>query len=399
MADFLIGRQPIFDRSLNTFAFELLFRGKDFDLSDKAQASMATHQVITDTVLELGINTLADSNKIFINFTAQNILEKIPTYLPKDRVVIEVLEDVTVDLRIINSLKEMHEKGYTIALDDFIPAPQWRPLLEFCNIVKLDILAIPENDWAKVIKVIRHYPCKLLAEKVETHEQFEHLKELGCDYFQGYFLSKPNLVKGHRIGVNQAAAIRLLSSINKPELNVEEVATIISQDAILSFKLLHYINSAFFSIPRKIDSIRQAVVFLGVKEVRRWSNMLTLASLSDKPEAVTQATLVRAKMCELLAIPLGLNSDNLFFMGMLSNLDVILDLPLPDALAMLPLPNDIIEPVLTGNTLAGQLLTYVNHYEQWPPAAETFAQLDTKTIQQAYLDTLAWVRDALGAME
>ncbi len=253
MVNFLIGRQQIFDRTLNVYAYELLFRGQNLDLSDKAQASLATNQIVTDTILELGINALAGPNRIFINFTAQNILEKVPLYLPKDRVVIEVLEDVTVDLRIINNLREMSEKGYMIALDDFVLTPQWRPLLEFCDIVKLDILAIPERDWEQTIDGLRQYSCKVLAEKVETHAQFETLKALGCDFFQGYFLSKPNLVKGQRIGVNQTAAIRLLSSINKADLDVKEITGIISQDAILSFKLLHYINSAFFPSREKLN--------------------------------------------------------------------------------------------------------------------------------------------------
>ena len=204
MTDFLIGRQQIFDKDLNICAYEILFRGQDFDLNEQNQATLATNQVVTDTILELGINKLVDHHKAFINFTNQNILEKTPLNLPKERIVIEVLEDVIVDLRIINNLRELSQLGYTIALDDFVYSEEWEPLIEIADIIKLDVLAMTDQQTIDLISKLKPYNLKLLAEKVETQKQFNQLRDLGCEFFQGFFLSKPNIVEGRRIGGNSA---------------------------------------------------------------------------------------------------------------------------------------------------------------------------------------------------
>ncbi|PPD49679.1 MAG: EAL domain-containing protein, partial [Methylobacter sp.] len=301
MTDFIIGRQQIFDQQLDIYGYELLFRGTDHDLNQQDGATQATNQIITDTLLELGLNAIVGPHKAFINFTTQNILEKTPLHLPKERIVIEVLETVKVDARIINNLQELSKLGYTIALDDFVFANEWKPLVELANIIKLDVLEMGEAKTRELIKQLEPYDVRLLAEKVETHEEYQYLLELGCDYFQGFFFNKPNIVAGKRLSVNQLSAIKLLTTINDPDVEFAELGKIISQDVGLSYKLLHYINSAFFAVPNKVDSINQAIAYLGLNEIRRWINILTLASMSDKPQAVMQTALIRAKMCEQLA--------------------------------------------------------------------------------------------------
>ncbi|PKM11254.1 MAG: EAL domain-containing protein [Gammaproteobacteria bacterium HGW-Gammaproteobacteria-10] len=393
MTDFLIGRQQIFDKKLNIYAYEILFRGQGFDLNESTEASMATHQVITDTILELGINRLVESHKAFINFTYWNILEKVPLNLPKDRIVVEVLENVTIDLAVINNLRELSRLGYIIALDDFVLTEEWRPLLEFADIVKIDVLQRNMTETRQLIEQLKPHPVKLLAEKIETQAQFKSLLDLGCEYFQGYFLSKPNIVEGRRIGVNQTAAIRLLGIINKPDVEFSELVQVISQDVSLSFKLLHYINSAFFAIPRKIESIKHAVSYLGLNEIKRWSNILTLASLSHKPKALMQTALVRGKMCEQLALLLHEDPEHYFLIGMLSCIDSILDIPLQYALEQLPLTSDVADAILHRQGIAGEILTYVLNYERWPPPSVTFKTLDSEKINLAYLESIAWVDD------
>ena len=395
MTDFLIGRQQIFDKDLNICAYEILFRGQDFDLNEKNQATLATNQVITDTILELGINKLVDHHKAFINFTNQNILEKTPLNLPKERIVIEVLEDVIVDLRIINNLRELSQLGYTIALDDFVYSEEWEPLIEIADIIKLDVLAMTDQQTIDLISKLKPYNLKLLAEKVETQKQFNQLRDLGCEYFQGFFLSKPNIVEGRRIGVNQTAAIRLLGVINKPDIEIPELIQVISEDVGLSYKLLHYINSAFFSLSRKIESISQAVVYLGISEIKRWSNILTLASLTNKPKAVIQTALIRGKMCELLALQLERPSEHFFLLGMLSSLDSILDIPLDYALDQLPLTPDIPNAILKKEGFAGELLDYVLNYEQWPPISNSFSNLAPDIINNAYIESIDWTKNLL----
>ncbi len=390
MADFIIGRQQILDRQLNVYAYELLFRGQGFNLNDKDEATQATNQIVTDAIIEIGINNIVDEHRAFINFTTQNILEKTPLSLPKERIVIEVLENVKIDLRIINNLREMSQQGYLIALDDFVFTEEWKPLVEFADIIKLDVLEMGEANVREAIAQLAPYKLKILAEKVETHQEYEYLRELGCDYFQGFFFSKPNLVEGKRMGVNQLAAVRLLTTINSPNVEFDELTKVISEDVGLSYKLLHYINSAFFSIPSKIESINQAITYLGMNELKRWINILMLSSLSDKPVVVMQTALIRGKMCELLAKNVGQKAGNYFLIGMLSSLDSILDISIDDALAQLPLGDDIIEAILHHRGLGGEALRCVLGYERWDTGSIAFRQANQADIGNAYIESIAW---------
>jgi c-di-GMP phosphodiesterase len=399
MADFIIGRQQIFDQQLNLFAYEILFRGQDFDLSNNNEATQATNQIITDSILELGLNNLVGSHKAFINFTTQNILEKTPLHLPKDRIVIEVLENVDIDANLINALKEFSLQGYTIALDDFVFSEEWIPLLGLADIIKLDIMEMGESKTRDLIKQLKPYKVKLLAEKVETHEEFQYLRDLGCDYFQGFFFNKPNIVAGKRLGINQTAAVRLLGIVNNPDVEFDELSKAISQDVGLSYKLLHYINSAFFSLPSKIDSIHHAISYLGLKEIKRWSNIITLASLSSKTETTLQNSLIRGKMCEQLGSLIGEKPDHFFLIGILSSLDSILDIPLEEALLQLPLADDVIPAIIHKQGLTGEALACVINYEQWNLAGMTFKDLDQKLIGEAFVKSINWAKDVLSNLK
>ena len=395
MADIIIGRQQIFDQKLNIYAYELLFRGNDFDLNHKEGATQATNQVITDTILELGLNTIVGPHKAFINFTTQNILDKTPLHLPKDRIVIEVLENVEIDSRIVANLKELSNLGYLIALDDFVFSDEWTPLVEFADIIKLDILEMGESKTRELIKRLKPYNVHLLAEKVETYSEYQYLLELGCDYFQGFFFNKPNIVSGKRISVNQTAAIQLLNTVNNPDVEFEDLTKIISLDVGLSYKLLHYINSAFFALPNKVSSINHAISYLGLKEIKRWINILTLASLSNKPEAVMQNALIRGKMCEELAGLSGNKSDNFFLIGILSNLDSLLDMPLNEALSQLPLADDIVAAILNKEGLGGEALKCVISYEHWDISSISFRDIDQSVIGDAYIHSINWAKDVM----
>lgn len=398
MAEVVIGRQEILDGQLGIYAYELLFRGRDFDLATKEGASGATAQIITDTLLEVGLNAVVGDAKAFINFTAQNLREKIPLYLPKDRVVVEVLEDVAVDLRIINNLKEIKVAGYTLALDDFEMHQEWEPLLELADIVKLDVLARPVEDTLAMIKKLKKYNVTLLAEKVETNELYELFREAGCELFQGFFFNKPKTVAGRRLGINQLAAIKLLTKVNDPDVSFDELATIISQDAGLSFKLLRYINSAFFGLPNKIDSLPNAVSYLGLNEVRRWVNILTLTSLSGKPGVQFQQALVRGKMCELVAKSCGEPSGNLFLIGMLSCIDAILDIPIEHALEQIPVGAVTVSAILSREGVAGSILADVISYEQWKLTDANFQNSNMYDLGRFYLESIGWAGGVLGQL-
>jgi c-di-GMP phosphodiesterase len=398
MSEILIGRQQILDSDQNIFAYEILFRGNDFDLTHKDGATSATNQVITDTLVEIGLNTIVGSAKAFINFTTQNLLERTPLHLPKDRIVIEVLESVTIDLRTISALKEFSGQGYTIALDDFVLNPEWLPLLEFADIIKLDVMAMPLSATLELIEKIKPYNLTLLAEKVETEEEFIALKQAGCTLFQGFFFSKPNVIAGKRLGINQSAALQLLTTVNKTDVGYKELSDIISQDVNLSFKLLHYINSAFFALPNKIESINHAVTYLGLAEIKRWVNILTLTSLSSRPNSSIQQFLVRGKMCELLAGQFAVDPGHMFLIGMFSSLDSLLGMPIENVLQQLPLADDFASAIVNREGIAGKILAYVIAYERWEVSSQDLSQLQPKDIGTIYIQSIEWTNKVLGIM-
>lgn len=398
MADFLIGRQQILNKNLETYGYEILFRGSDFDLDEAQGATSATNQVITDTLLEFGLNNIVGQGKAFINFTSQNIIAKTPLHLPRERIVVEILENVVIDGQIIDHVREFSQQGYSIALDDFVYSDDWIPLLEIADIVKLDVLEMDLDDCLQLIQRLKPYRLKILAEKVETHQQFKALKKAGCDYFQGFFFSRPNIVKGRRIGVNQVAALKLICAINTPDVHFDELGEIVSRDVGLSYKLLHYINSAFFSVPNKVKSIRHAITCLGMNEVKRWVNILTLATLSGKPHAILQNSLVRGKMCELLAMEIGAEKERYFLIGMFSNLDALLDVPIDEALTQLPLPRDVTEAIIDHKGTAGEALDCAIHYENWELSKLRCTGLPQKTIGAIYLQSIHWANQVLGSI-
>lgn len=395
MTNILIGRQQILDHNLATYAYELLFRGSDFDLNDPDGGTQATNQIITDTLLEVGLNNIVGQHKAFINFTTQNILAKTPLLLPKDRIVIEILENVQINDQVIENVREFAKQGYIIALDDFVFSNAWKPLIQVASIIKLDVMSTPMDKIANLIKRLAPFNVKFLAEKVETQAEFDTLKKLDCHYYQGYFFSKPNIVEGKRMGVNQMASINLLATINKVDVDFSEIVSVISHDVGLSYKLLHYINSSSFGLPNKIQSLQHAITCLGLKEIRRWSNIITMASLSNKPSMVIENSLICARMCEQLGALIKINQEQMFLIGMLSHLDSILDISLEEALTQLPLNTEITEAILGKKGIYGEILKYVLEYEAWQLSTLSFKDITPEQIKDIYLEAIAWTKTVL----
>ena len=398
MTSFIIGRQQIFDKNLNISAYELFFRGNNFDLSDSREATLATHQVITDSILEIGLNNIVGEHKAFINFTTQNILEKTPLNLPKDRIVIEIQENVHIDSSVICNLREMSQKGYFISLDNFSLTHKHQQLLEFVDIIKLDILAMGENRDREIITQLKFYDVKILAAKVETGDEYKYLLELGCDYFQGFFFNKPNLVVGKRIGSDQLNSLRLLMLANDSNVQFDELEREISQNLSLSYKILCYINSASYPAPIKIKSISQAIAYLGLDELKRWISLVILSSLSNKPSLIVlvQNCLIRGKMCELLATLVfkhKMQCGEFFLIGILSSLDSILDISLEEAIEHLPLSDCIKNAILYRYGLGGEALNCVLNYEKGNFDNITFSDVSQFVVGNAYIESISWARD------
>ncbi len=388
-----VGRQPIFDGRQDVYGYELLFRSSDVNMAGQLDGNKATAQVVYNTLIEIGLDDLVGPNLAFINFPRELLMNGLADLLPPDRVVLEILEDVEVDDELIKSISQLADRGFTIALDDFIFKPKWEPLIELAGIIKLDVFEQSIEAVQEHFDRLKKYDVKLLAEKVETRDEYDALKTIGFDYFQGYFFCKPYIVKKEKPPDNHIAILELLSRLQDPEVDIGEVETLISQTVSLNFKLFRYINSASFGLSRKLDSIHQAVVYFGLQRLKNLACLIAMTDINDKSSELITVGLIRAKMCELLAKTSRQPEPDVFFVvGLFSILDALLDLPLDEILETLPLSEEIIGALVHGEGRLAEALTCSRVCEQciWPEIR--FAKLDITVIYEAYIESIAWAR-------
>ena len=389
--DVFVGRQPIYTQEMDVFAYELLFRSGDVQHAHVTDGNQATARVLVNTFLELGLETLVGTRLAFINLTRDFLLQDWPLVLPADRVVLEVLEDVHVDANLLEALRSLSAQGYTIALDDFVYQEHLQPLVELADIIKIDVLAADRTTVEEQVALLRRYNVALLAEKVETQDDFTYCKDLGFQYFQGYFLCRPDVLKGQRSPTNRMIILDLLAKLQNPDISFHDLEALISRDVSLSYKVLRVANTAFYAQSRKVESIQQALRLVGFRFLSNMVSLFFLANIDDKPHELLITAMVRARMCEQLAQSLQQgNSATAFTVGLLSVLDAFMDRPMPELLAVLPLSDEIVQALLSHSGALGAVLHCVLSYEQgdW----ETLYTLGypCNLLVNAYLDALAW---------
>jgi EAL and modified HD-GYP domain-containing signal transduction protein len=369
-----------------------LYRDGDSDRACFSDGARATAQVLVNTLMEIGMDDLVGRHLAFINFERTLLLSNHCESLPPARVVLEILEDVEPDKVLLKRLEQLRSKGYRIALDDFVCDQPASPFLEFADFVKIDLSI---TDWPVIeqtAEALSKYPLGLIAEKVETREQFNRCQKLGLPYFQGYFFCRPQNMTGRTLPINRMAAIGLLTQINNPNIQIHELEDAIGQNVALSYKLLRYINSAICGLDREVDSIRQATMLVGLEKMRVWANLIVLSGFDDNPRDLIVTGGVRARMCEKIAEALHLpHPERCFLVGLLSVLDAILDRPLDHILASLSLSSDVVEALLHQNNRLGEILESVRAYERkdWG-AVSASLNLEEETVRLIYVDALAW---------
>lgn len=356
-----MARQPILDTELKTWGYELLFRSGvenafmsvENGLPDGDQATMA----VLDSAFFSGLSQIAAGSKVLVNFTRHLLLNGYADILPKENVIIEILEDIIPDDPVLEACYRLKNAGYTLALDDFQYSTRIEPLLSIVDIIKVDFIQSGIAERMELAHALLPLNIRLLAEKVETREEFEQARDLGYTLFQGYFFSKPQVVQGARMPESKMAKMRLLREVNRPEISVDAVTAVIKSDPGMTMRLLRYLNSAFFGVRNKITSIRQAVVMMGRSNLRKWATVLAIAEVSGgKPPELLKQAVFRARFCELLG-EMGRstnNSDDFFIVGMLSLVEALVDQPRDMIIAEMSL-NDETKGVLM-NTSTGTLL-------------------------------------------
>lgn len=398
---FFAARQPILDTNKEVFAYELLFRDSLENVFPDIDDDYATAKIIEGLHFNLGLDTLAENKLAFINFTQDTLVKRYPTLLPKEQLVIEVLETVKPGKRLLEAITDFKEKGYTIALDDYEHKSVWRHFYPHVDIIKIDWTITSTDEIKEIIEALKDFPhIKLLAEKIETHEEFKTAKQLGFSYFQGYFFSRPEVIESRTLNPSQMTLANIMSEMSKPEPDVAKVGSVFENDVNLSFKLLRYTQSPLFQRGKEITNIKQAIVILGNEELRRFISLLFAAQFSgDRPEELTVMSLARARFCELLAKAHGCSESipSAFLVGMLSLLDAMLNASLPELLENLPLSEDIKLALCKGEGVLSTFLDTVKALEnaQWSDVETLCNQLhlNIEKTQQNYEDSLVWASE------
>ncbi len=392
----LLARQPIFNTQMKVVAYELLCRSSHINQADFNNGDAASSQVLLNAFTELSIHNVVGKHLAFINFT-RNLLQTPPPF-DRKQLVVEVVEGQNVDASMLHALKVLRENNYTIALDDFILTAETEHLIPYADIIKLDVLQLNTKELTDHINRLKQFDIKLLAEKVETYEMLEFCKSMGFDLFQGYFLARPQIITGRKMSDNKQSVLQLLSALQDPDVPVEKIERMIARDTVLSFKLLRLVNSAAFGLARKIDSLKQAIMLLGLNKIKNWVNILAMSNLGDKPHELSVAALTRARMCELIANQLNgkSNADGYFTVGLLSTLDAFMDLPMANLLESISLSKHINDAILNQLGSEGKVLEITTHYEkgEWDKIDWSYLNqngISADQLAQIYVDTLEWV--------
>ena len=393
--DVFVARQPIFNRKKNVYAYELLFRSGISNGFPGVDGNTATSSLLSSSFFTVGIERISGGHKSFINFTEDLLLRGTPTLFPHDKIMVEILETVNPTEEIITVCKVLRDKGYSLALDDFVYAQRFEPLIELSRIIKVDFRLTPLDEIEKMVKYLSKYPCKLLAEKIETYEEFQKALGMGFWYFQGYFFAKPEVLKNKEIPSAKLTILQLIANVNTADFDVVVLEKLINQDVAISFKLLNYLNSAYFERLHPISSIRQAIAFLGEDGFRLFVSLIATSRLADsKPEELIRTSIIRARFLEQIGKELKIASGELFMMGLFSLLDAMLDNSMEYLLSKLPMTDDVDDALIRRK---GKLFPYLRLVETYEAAnwsdfelAQREFDIPGEKIIQYYIDALGW---------
>jgi c-di-GMP-related signal transduction protein len=403
--DVLVARQAIFDRDRRVYGYELLFRSTAQQTEfDGTEGGHATRQVLANSLLVIGLENLVGTKKAFVNFGRGPLLQGWHASLPRESTVIELLETVEPDDEVVEACRKLRSEGYRIALDDFVFRPGCERLLDVADLIKVEIQSIPRPEQKLLVRSSKARGLQIVAEKVETQEEFEWARGVGYDYFQGYFFARPVTMRSRQIPAGKLHCMRLLQEAQRPELDFDRLEALILEDVSLSYQLLRYVNSPLFALTSNIRSIRQALLYFGETELRKWIALATLArAAEDKPSELIRHSLVRARFCESVA-RLANNhlEQSAFLTGLFSLLDALMDRPLEETLSGLGLATEI-AVVLRGQATVNDPLASVYQlaraYEvaDWQGVEKLAGALrvPVASLGEVYCEAAGWAREVM----
>lgn len=403
--DIYVARQPIFDIKKCIFGYELLFRTDMANFFPEIEGDSATSKLLSNSFFNIGIEKIAGSNLAFINFTQELLLKQLPLMFSQDRLVVEILENVQPERDVIEACQEIALNGYIIVLDDFFYKPSLEPLIEVADIIKIDVKATPLEEVGDLVKKMTERGVDLLAEKVETHDEFKKALNMGFRYFQGFFFSKPEVLAGKEISTPQMQLLEIMAEVNKEDFEFNRLEKMIVRDASISYKLMRLINSTYFKRAKEISSIRQAIVMIGEIGIRRFLSLISMAGLAgNKPDELIRVSLVRAKFCELLGNHPGRSAETseLFTLGLFSLIDAIMDDSMENLMSQIPISSNIKEVLISRTGDLSGYLSLVESYERgdWGEIEEAtnIMGIDESHLPGQYMESLSWA-DSLNVLQ
>jgi c-di-GMP-related signal transduction protein len=390
-----IGRQAIFDRRLNVVGYELLYRDSEENRARFDDVTKASATTMINAFLEIGLDTLVGSVPAFVNMSAEFLLGDYPIPLPPERTVIEVLEDIPVTPALVTSLRELRQRGFRIALDDFLLTDATRPLLDVADIIKVSVLGVPRDEIAAQYAALKPSGAILLAEKISTHEEHVFLRNLGFYYFQGYFLEMPVVTRTKRMPHDRAKLLRLLATLYDQRLDLRSIEGLVAAEVGLGVRLIKLASSAAMARGEMIGSLQQAMARLGVQQVAALIMLILASGFDDKPLELARQVLIRARMCELLARHATIPADEMFTAGLLSLLDAILDRPLDEIIAQLPLTALVKEALQGGASRPARILDTARHQNRGDLSSLAGTGFTAQAVFMAWYDAVRWADDIM----
>jgi EAL and modified HD-GYP domain-containing signal transduction protein len=392
-----VARQPILSSNEEVFGYELLFRDGVEDYFQSPDSDAASRSTV-DTSILMGLDILCDGRRAFINCTRETLLKDYVTLLPAGQVVVEIVESVPADDLVKAACVRLKQAGYTIALDNFVVDDPRQELTKFADVIKLDIKRTSLEEQGVLIKRHNSPSCRMLAARVETRDDFTTCVKEGFSYFQGYFFRRPEMLHAREIPKNRVNYLRLLQAISEAEIEFKVIDGIIKGEPSLCYRLLRYLNSAAFGFSSEIQSVKHGLSILGEREVRRWVRMVAaLGAGQDKPSDLVLSAMVRARYCELLEAKVPHGQSDLFLFGLLSLMDVILEIPMGVVLEGISLDRET-RAVLLGQK--SQLdfvyrLMLAQEAADWPKLSELCAQLNLPEsfATECYWKAMQWARE------
>ena len=396
MAECFIGRQPIFNHELELHAYELLYSAPPGAAAQGVHEDVATSELIMSAFVEIGLENVVADQLAYITLSRGFLINPDLVAFPPEQVVVQLAPTLSVDEELLDAVQHLKDAGYTLALDDFVFQRPLVPLIPHMDVVKFDVRNIDMTELGKFARILGTRNVQMVAKGLPDKKQLASYRDIGIDFFQGNFLSKPNVVVGRRIPHNKMAVLQLLSKLSDNNTSFADLEELVRMDVSLSHKALHFVNSPLSGLMVKVDSVRQALSLLGRDLIKNWVMLLTIANIDDSiPELVT-TVLVRAHLCESLAKAARLpEPDSFFTVGLFSALDAMMDQPMESVLESMPFTDEMKSAISDLDGERGEALSCALQLEMGDIESMRFQQLEWQQIADIYLDSLRWADESI----